>query len=108
MSQLIIVDQSTIPVGERPAVAHRGTSALNNDATFKRNSNRVSRGRSTATGEAPKDGHDRSKWERRYVGNLRITDTVSMSRAVILAPYVRDTLIVLKTLRAVFQRDGAH
>ena len=78
------------PDGEHPAViTHRDALVLNNNDTLKRNSVRISSGRSTAAGEAPKEVHDRSKWERRYAANLRITDTVVVCGAVILAQYVR-------------------
>jgi exopolysaccharide biosynthesis polyprenyl glycosylphosphotransferase len=89
VSQPIILDQPPTTGGEQPTViTHRDALALNND-TLKRNSVRISSGRSTAAGEAPKEVHDRSKWERRYAANLRMTDTVVVCGAVILAQYVR-------------------
>jgi len=90
MSQPIILDQPPTIGGEQPTVnTHRDALVLNNNDTLKRNSVRISSGRSTAAGEAPKEVHDRSKWERRYAANLRITDTAVVCGAVILAQYVR-------------------
>ena len=90
MSQPIILDQTLTRGGEQPTViTHRDVLTLNNNDTLKRNSVRISSARSTAAGEAPKEVHDRSKWERRYAANLRITDTVVVCGAVILADYVR-------------------
>ena len=43
----------------------------------------------TEAAGSPNQGVARSKWERRYAANLRITDTVVVCGAVILAQYVR-------------------
>jgi exopolysaccharide biosynthesis polyprenyl glycosylphosphotransferase len=43
----------------------------------------------TTAGEQSNQLLDRSKWERRYAANLRITDTFVVCGAVILAQYVR-------------------
>jgi exopolysaccharide biosynthesis polyprenyl glycosylphosphotransferase len=37
----------------------------------------------------PKKSHDRSKWERRYAAHIRVTDTLVVFAAVMLAQYVR-------------------
>jgi hypothetical protein len=118
VSQPIILDQSTIPGGKHRTATHRASSALKNDATLRRNSGRVSRGRSTARGEAPKEGHDRSRLERRYAANLRLTHTVLVFLPVIVGHYVRFggaasapsyvNQHVTVYSRALFQRNGAR
>lgn len=42
-----------------------------------------------ATGESPRKLPDRSTWERRYAANMRITDTLVVCGAVVLAQFVR-------------------
>ena len=90
MSEQTVVDQRPSSGGERRAVAsHRDALLLNNNDTLRRTSVRIRPTRSTEAGEPPNQGHSRSKWERRYAANLRITDTVVVCGAVILAQYVR-------------------
>jgi exopolysaccharide biosynthesis polyprenyl glycosylphosphotransferase len=66
-----------------PAVSHPNTVVLNNPA-FVRRPDAVS----TASERLPQV-LERSTWERRYALNLRITDTIVIVGAVILAQYVR-------------------
>ncbi len=74
---------------ERPVVkSHRKTVVLTNQA-FTGASLRNGSAVVTAAGGSPNQGVARSKWERRYAAYLRITDTVVVCAAVILAQYVR-------------------
>ena len=68
--------------------SHQNTVMLTNQAftgTSLHNGSAVV----TEAAGSPNQGVARSKWERRYAANLRITDTVVVCGAVILAQYVR-------------------
>jgi exopolysaccharide biosynthesis polyprenyl glycosylphosphotransferase len=90
------VTQETIDVqppsakGERPEVIdHRNTLVLNNNEALTRTSVRNGSPEAATAGKPPKEIHERSKWERRYAANVRITDTLVVCGAVILAQFVR-------------------
>ena len=72
----------------RPAVDSHPNTVLSNQA-FTVASVHTGSAVATTAGEAPNQGFARSKWERRYAANLRITDTVVVCGAVLLAQYVR-------------------
>jgi exopolysaccharide biosynthesis polyprenyl glycosylphosphotransferase len=60
----------------------------NNDAVARATA-RKAPADAARVGERPKTVPDRSTWERRYAANLRITDTLVVCGAVILAQFVR-------------------
>jgi exopolysaccharide biosynthesis polyprenyl glycosylphosphotransferase len=62
---------------------------LTNNKAVKRTSVREAPTEQATTGESPRKLPDRSAWERRYTANLRITDTLVVCGAVILAQFVR-------------------
>jgi exopolysaccharide biosynthesis polyprenyl glycosylphosphotransferase len=62
---------------------------LKNNEAITRTSVRKGPTEQAAAGQPSKKVHDRSKWERRYAANIRITDTVVVCGAVIVAQYVR-------------------
>ena len=70
-------------------ISHRNTLVLNNNEALTRTSVRKGSAEATTAGQPPKKVHDRSKWERRYAANIRITDTVVVCGAIMLAQYVR-------------------
>jgi exopolysaccharide biosynthesis polyprenyl glycosylphosphotransferase len=89
MTQEIVDVQPSSAKGERPVVIdHRNTLVLNKSDVRGRITVRKPSAEAAAA-EPSKKVRDRSKWERRYAANLRITDTVAVCGSVILAQYVR-------------------
>ncbi len=89
MTQEIVDVQPSSAQGERPVVIdHRNTLVLNKSDVRARITVRK-QSAEAAAGEPSKKVHDRSKWERRYAANIRITDTLVVCGAVILAQFVR-------------------
>src|SRR4051794_9207030 len=82
------VTQETVDVQPSGAIDHRNTRVLNKSDVRARITVRKHSAEAAAA-EPSIEVHDRSKWERRYAANLRITDTVVVCGSVILARYVR-------------------
>src|SRR5882757_5064483 len=75
---------------EKPhgAIRHPVLVLTNNEAVM-RTSVREAPTEQATTGESPRKLPDRSTWERRYAANIRITDTLVVCGAVVLAQFVR-------------------
>ena len=69
-------------------IDHRNTLVLNKSDVRARITVRK-QSAEAAAGKPSKKVHDRSKWERRYAANIRITDTLVVCGAVTLAQFVR-------------------
>ena len=90
MTQETVDVQPPSVTGERPVVIdHRNTLVLNNNEASARTSVLNGSAEPEPAVAPPKKISDRSRWERRYAANIRITDTVVVCGAVILAQYVR-------------------
>jgi exopolysaccharide biosynthesis polyprenyl glycosylphosphotransferase len=77
------------PGRERPKVISHPNAAVRDNHGLTATSGCIASVMAPTAGEPPSQVLERSKWEQRYAANVRITDTIVVFGAVILAQYVR-------------------